>query len=257
MFGFIETRNPGCPLDQEQLDSLRLDCQDQSPRQINFLRDLTSLSHDALLNFYGQYIPIPMTNKEVFNRFIFAHPPAYRTFSDHWIKAPIFTTYLEPKSKGLMRAYDVREGHLIIGYIPKNIWKGLTEDNKAELIQSCSGPKKAKHFIQSLQTIFQITHETVHLYQKNHPDLPLWFLECAAYFYTDAVITKMKWGELEAPFTELPVMFYTWLIEKYGADVHRLCFGSPVGQKAAKRILTAMTPKKMALVFPTMRTERP
>ncbi|MFZ2202270.1 MAG: hypothetical protein WAV56_02625 [Microgenomates group bacterium] len=257
VLGPTNSLRPGRPLDQDQLDSLRLDCQDQSPQEINYLRQLTAITHDALLQYYGKYIPCPKTHQEIFDRFIFAHPPVYRAFFDHWISSKITkttTTHLEPGSKGLMRAFDVPEGHLVIGYIP-DVWKELDEAKKIELTRSSGGIKKAKHFVYSLEAVFQIAHETVHLYQ-DHQALPLWFLECAAYFYTDKIIAKKKWASLKIPSCELPIKFYDFLITKHGAAVHQLCFGSPVTRKKTKKILSEMTPGIQALIFPTMRTEK-
>lgn len=69
-----------------------------------------------------------------------------------------------------------------------------------------------------------LAHEMYHHFQN--PDLPLWFMECAVYFYTNELLKEIFGAYIENPISKTAEQYYIYLESIYGREnLDKLFFG--------------------------------
>lgn len=229
-------------LNSEQIDSLRLETQSISPKEQVQLERIITNSHKLLLKQFGEYISNKKSDKEAISTFIFTDPDTYKTFFDEWTDSHNNIKY--SKGPGVMRAYS-KEGKFVIGFLSE-YWDKVV--NKQEAIGEFGNEESAQKEIKNMVARGHIIHELSHIYQNS--DLPLWFLECGAYWYSHNVPKSAELNIVSMTDYDKPVDFFDSLISKYGDDVHKLSFSNKVDKEIQDRIFRGITSETIKDIFP-------
>lgn len=113
-----------------------------------------------------------------------------------------------------------REGALTNIIDPRQIWEGLSDDNK-EALKQCY---PTVFQFQEGTLIMLLAHEMVHQYQAQQ--LPRPFFESGARYYTRAILQTLHYPYIENEVEKVCLKYYEDLVEKYGDTVHEIFFGS-------------------------------
>lgn len=241
-------------LDKEQLDSLRLEFQDLSPKNWEKMKTFIAECDNALVSIFKNYFPQnEMAGKTpARERFLFTDKKTFERFDEKWLGnlQAGDASYLNEENKGYMRTF-LERGDFTAGFVP-DIWEKIPQDTQKKLADMAGGETQAKEAVKNMTARYIITHELAHLHQN--PDLPLWFAESGAYCYTQETMKKNNWGELNSAQDEA-ADFYRELLEKYGDDVHKIYFGKLQDREKQKKIFSEFTEEKKKILFPDYREE--
>lgn len=244
-------------LSAEQLDSLRLDCQNQPPVIQEQIYRLTASTHDMLLSFYGDYLAHPRSSEELAHRFLLTDQETHSLFFDQWLfslesRLPLEKYHSDGQSH--MRYFSNAEGGFAIGYVA-DAWSKVKPKERARLIKNLGDETTAENLTILFNLAYTLLHEMVHFYQDPH--LPLWFMETGAYFYAHDIFTRKSFFNRTTSLGDdlrRVVKFHQYLIKKHGPDVHHLSFGTPIHSRKERAILAEMTPARLKKVFPGYQT---
>lgn len=241
-------KNP-LPLNKEQLDALRLETQDLSPKEKRLLDDFMGECHQAFLDIYGKYIPKKKENAEITQRFLKTTEEIYEEFVDEWSKnIPLVETTIT--DKGYMRYHNL--GEFLVGYLP-DLWGLLDEKTQIRLKKREGGFENAKNYVRQTTNRYLLSHEIAHMYQD--PNLPVWFMECGAHYYARTLMMEKGWGKFDTEDYIRLSNFYQTLVGKYGEDVHKLFFGQLDDKSRREEILAEFTEDVQKCILPHYRVE--
>lgn len=236
-------------LTKEQLDSLRLETQSLSPREKEAFTAVVSECHRAFLSSYGGYISEEQ-DSTIAEKFLVMDKDRYERFYKEWSEFPIAITYTpEEDDRGYGR-YFSEAGRVVAGYIP-DLWTSIPEQNQKKLIERTGNLKKARQYVENIVTRYIVTHYIAHMYQD--PNIPLWFMECGAYYYARSVMREKKWGDMKSSSYDPKADFYQILIDKYGGGVHKISFGQPIDEERKQEVFAEFTDEVRNSLFPDYR----
>lgn len=201
---------------------------------------------DCLTQLYGQYIPerVQDNSIRIVDRLMCLRNEDFKEFHYFWIHPE------EDESEDTLAggAFYTLHGRLMI-YTPPplQIFENLNNE-VLEGLNQFGGIEEARKKIAMSWVINLLSHEIVHEYSN---DFFYELNEAGAEYYSQQMmnITGFGHGALGG-YGERPKAFYKELVEKYGEDMHRLFFGSPVDPVIAIQIMSEFTPEKRAELFP-------
>ncbi len=249
--------NPG-KLNQEQLDSLRLETSHLSPKEdAEKKKTIGNANHD-LLNVYGNYIRKPYSDTEAAQRFLLMDHDTLGTFTHEWIKDPSAkgTETTQPPD---FLTFSKSAGELVAGSA-KDLWEGYSQQEKEYIVQTVGVDEDIlKKRIDTVYSYGTYVHELSHIYQDKR--IHGLFLELAAYYYGFHMQKATHGLMLTNTEEQARYNFYQGLIDNYGEDVHKLVFGSLVNDgeslrndPRALKILAEFTPEVERQLFTDMKT---
>ncbi|HSX40826.1 MAG TPA: hypothetical protein VLF68_04395 [Candidatus Saccharimonadales bacterium] len=232
--------------DRDLVDSLKLEVSTQAPSQDSALKRTAATIVKTLERSYGSYIPASKLEEldGIPDRILMTDGESLRAVGTYW--------HEERKGRQnteYMIGTVYREGSIVHITDPRNIWDGLSPDNKKMLMGDGveSGEVMKRGYI-GLILATELTHEIVHLYQA--PMLPETFFECGARWYTEAILKMQEYSSILSLGDQERIDFYQTLLDRYGDDVHHLFFNNSLGFERRTEILEEITPELSEQLFP-------
>lgn len=233
-------------LDQDQIDALRMEAQSISPDEQAEFKKTIRESHRMLLNKMGMYIPHPMDDGEMANKFIMTDAENFEVFHNHWVDTSGASVHMYTSNDPAARAF-VNEGNHVVTF-PDDPWKDLP--NKSEFVTGGRSEKDAKSLVNNAIRTNMILHEMTHLYQDTkNGEPPLWFCEAQAYWVGREAAPEDT--QVHTDFFDQAANFYQLLLDKYGKDeIHRAGFNKVKNGYILSRLKKEFTPEIRKRIFP-------
>ncbi|MBU1110741.1 hypothetical protein KKB83_03935 [Patescibacteria group bacterium] len=231
-------------LNVEQRDALRLEAQSLSPEDWEKFKQLAAECSAAMLSVYGEYIEDTLTSEEMAEKFVVMTPETYSNFWKNWDDSKI--QIISSSNEGYFR-YSKNLGDFVGGYVP-DVWSHVDKGCRERLIAERGDEVSARDYVQNTTLRYCLVHEMIHVYQDQ--DIPLWLMECAAHYGARKVMKVQDWDLFDYDKHRKMANFYLHLVNKYGNDVHRLCFGQEVGETKKQQILAEFTDSFREKIMP-------
>jgi hypothetical protein len=234
----------------EEVEQLKADLRFEYPNSLydlegrgidHFARD----AEDSIVERYGQYIPKEELEERKGNegRIIVGKlEDFHHTFWGAWHGQKDSRESTPP-------AFMTHTGRILFMNHPDYYWETQFSDTeKRRLIEELGSEEKAKDIV-GFETFLNIaSHEIVHTFESK--DLPLWFIECGASYYSDELINELEVGKIEEPIDRARKEKYARVLDKYGEDVHKVFYNQLEDEDLENKILAEMTDEEFAELFP-------
>jgi hypothetical protein len=240
----------GFVADSAMMDELRLEWSAVSPELNNGLTDLGIEILDKLETMYGEFIPEETLEQSagIVDRILCIAPDRYQDFIDSWYPD-------KPKREGKSQGtFHPKYGRIVAFQHPAEILKSVDSALTEEQMEEAGGRKNVYKNLLLMYFPNVLSHEIIHEYFAASYSLP--FNESGTEYYTQQLHTQngLPYGYLVG-YGDKPKAFYAELVEKYGDDVHRTFFGSPVSYQTRRQITREFTPEKVKELFPMWQDE--
>lgn len=241
----------GFVADSAMMDELRLEWSAVSPELNNLLAKLGTSIIEALETMYGEYIPEETLEQSagIVDRLLCIAPDRYQDFIDTWYPD---TPKRGGKSQG---TFHPGYGRIVTFQNPAEIIKSVEEVLTEQQMEQAGGRKNVQKNLLLMYFPNVLGHEIIHEYFAASSSLP--FNESGTEYYSQQLHTKIRlpYGYLVG-YGDKPKTFYAELVEKYGDDVHRTFFGSPVTYQTRRQITREFTPEEVKELFPLWEESR-
>lgn len=234
-------------LESEALDSIRVESQSISPQDQGQIERLIIRLHSKFIETMFPFLAWDIDPQLMAKKFITTNPEMFDEFIGNWIdtRGRVVQSYFD--SQGDARAFQ-DEGNFVAG-LQADLWRYLPEEQWDTLLKEKGvSEKELAAQLRELQQSHIILHEMTHLYQMNSELTPLWLMECQAYW--------MVRGIMQTEMSEAVAGFFQFILDKYGDEVHMLCFGKSTNQTLAAKLLGEFTPEIQKTIFPEYRETR-
>jgi len=196
-------------LNDEQLDSLRLEVGRLTPSQQELLTSQTREVKEELLRIVRPFIPTELMKKyqNIEGRIIFLSKYEFNRVISSWVGQEY---QYHPKTFAITH----HTGEFILMALPAEfselvpIEKQLDSDFEAELIE--------------ISFVEFLAHEMVHLLQS--PETPAIVYELAARWYARQVVASLTHAWLEERLENLRVEYFQQALERFGDKLHYYVF---------------------------------
>lgn len=238
-------------LDSEQIGSIRTEWQASTPIEQSSVKSRVLRLHDKFLESFAPYLLGAFSNEEIASKFIVVDSEAYPEFVENWIDTSGCQVASYAASHGDARAF-IDEGNFVVLY-PYPLWRYIPDEHWNAMLES-SGMSKEElaAVITEGHQGNQILHEMTHLYQATSGLAPFLLIETQAYW----IARELPENSFGSAASNAIADFYAYLLEKYGDEVHALCFGSSGNQELANNLAAEFTPEVVSLLFPDYRIEQ-
>lgn len=240
---------PG-PLNNAQLEALRFDTTNLSPKEQMRIKTVAVECNRAVLTSYQKFIQEPFTDEAISNRFLLMDSDTYDVFHANWINFPVNVSYSHDRDRVDLHSWLGNMGNFITGAMV-DIYDKFPEENRKEVEKQFATVDEARQAANDVVLRTATIHEITHLY--GDPDLPFAMKECGAYYYQADIMAKSNWGGYwGGDLLKRRADFYEQLIEKYGKDVHKVFFGEEINKRKKRRIEKEFSLKVTFELFPGM-----
>ena len=242
-----EQFNPNGYFNQDQIDSLRLEVENISPKEREEVLRVAQKLNASILEAYSEYIGYSENPEQILQRLVFTK-----------------STDTISRLRGLWLGFKKEESNLagltlhpdkfsILWFKNKESFpdiKEYIEKNKKKFLKKYENLEKAQDDMVDAYMHNVIVHELIHLYSPSL-ELPLRFEEAGAYFYAYHLIKSIDvvFVSLNEPNDTKLRNLYQKLINKYGNDVHKLFFGQEVDEKIRNSIFEEIQKRKFKKVL--------
>lgn len=201
-------RERSFPYSQDQVDAFRIEHQTIPPRAEALYQQHAARVVSFMQRTYSNHIPQEYIERQrgIGNRVIVTDRESYNQ--------------LHSRST---RGYMNDNGYIVMKE-PVTYWEDLEDVFKQQQTRLYGSGRVARN--QSMYSIFYstLTHETIHMLQQ--PDLPAWFVEMGASYYTRQYLLHDRPAILFHWYIDDErIRSYAGLISKYGNNVHDIFFG--------------------------------
>lgn len=237
-----EQYNPNSPFNQEQIDSLRLETENISPKEKEEAFQIAQKLNGYILEIYSDYIEYSKEPEEFPKRLVFTKSAdTISRFKSIWLDSKkeekdLSGITIHPDEFGILWFKNKESFPEIKKYIEKN---------KKEFLERYGSLEKAEEeFIEAYMHNI-IIHELLHLYSPAL-ELPSVFKEAGAYFYAHHLLIVMgdMFFSLNKSYDIKLRNLYQKLIDKYGDDVNKLFFGQEVDEEIRNSIFKEVKKRK-------------
>jgi hypothetical protein len=231
-------------LNQEQIESLRLEASALGPEQQRHIDTLSKTIYATLLHHFGHYRPPHQGENSgeadyppISSRILMMDQDMLNRFREGWFD--LDEGFLDNRATAVIHGQYVRRGNLIlIRQNTFNYYDNLNESSRNQLSTEGIDKDTFNTQEQECQLTETLAHEQAHSLQAKEDDE--YFTEPGALFYGKNIADRLGLqpricGPNEAGLT----MIYVDLIKQYGEDVHRVFFGQPVELRRELDILAS------------------
>jgi hypothetical protein len=233
-------------LDSDQADYLRMESQSLSPKEQTEFQNLVKSLHGLFMDKFGSLLRSPASNQKMAEKFIILDNDTYDVVNEDWERTEGARIEKYTSDKGHGRAFK-DSGNFVVS-LPIDLWKDFSEDKKKRYMEQLKlSNAEAEKYVNTVMKSNIVLHEMTHLYQKPGTDLPLWLTEAQAYW----IARELPSEEMKIHTSEFDKRadLYKALLEKFGDELHKICFGTSTDQSILNFLRTAITPRIKELGF--------
>lgn len=239
----------GFVADANLMDELRAQYSVFSPEGERHLTDLAEAVNGSLTERYDRFIPDDVLDYSagIVDRFLCVSQSDYHGLYQLWDNPSGEIKDEVESSRGFFEAENGR----IIVFAEPPFWNPSPDPSPEEqmALEKVGGVENIRRRIATTYFVNMLAHEIVHEYHED--DLPFSISEAGTDYYAENISAQfgVTYGYIIG-YGDAPKAFYAELVSKYGDDMHKLFFGSPINPQIEQQIHGEFTSEKKKELFP-------